>query len=408
VALDRLRRWEIHFPGLATAIAARLGAGGQVEEVHAGRIWLLGRIALNGRPREVFIARGMLWADGEEAAAQATRLLASPRPIILVPGAVPPAEVWRGDPPQVLPLSALVSCDDAGLAIDIGFFARAAAGERGTRPAVAHCFPTPAGAAWEEVHLTAGEHRLCINVRGKRKTLTFQEAGFEDRRRGNVPDRLWGLLCAFARHGGIIPFDSPSLDKRSRDNLKQNVSKLGKRLAVLLAIKGNPFRDSRRSKRYETRFKVASEEGLRFPTPAGVAWDDINLAETRLGGIVISVETRESFAAYLAPDKEGNEPGRWEAAQGITDLTREYKLRALGLAGDDGQPDMRGEALIAVLRSGGKVRRSQADRAMLALGPCLCDLMQLEDPPFQFSPVTQVWSALFGASSAVSSDLREK
>jgi hypothetical protein len=261
-------------------------------------------------------------------------------------------------------------------------------------------FPTPAGATWEDVRLTVGDLRLAIDVRGKRKTFTFQEAGFEDRRRGSTPDRLWRLLRVFALRGGIIPFESPDLGKRERGNLKQNVSKLGHRLMALLHIEGSPFKDSRGSRRYEARFKIAATEGVRFPTPAGVNWDKITLTEVRPGVIGVSVEETEIFAAYSPPGEE-RQPGRWEAAERPGALTREYDFLTLGLAGDDGRPDARGEALITVLRAGGKVQRPQRDSAMLGLCKRLTDLLWLQDSPFQFSPERQTWSAHFYASSSV-------
>src|SRR5262249_18389953 len=155
---------------------------------------------------------------------------------------------------------------------------------------------------------------LNIDVRGKRQTFTFQQAGFEDGRQKTTPDRLWRLLHVFALHGGIIPFNSPKLDKPNRDNLKQNVSKLGKRLTALLLIEGSPFKDSRGSRRYETRFKAVAGEGVRFPTPAGVTWDKVTFTEVRRGVIVVSVEEPEVFAVF-SPSDEEVEPGHWEPAE---------------------------------------------------------------------------------------------
>jgi hypothetical protein len=401
VPLERLRRWEVHFPGLATAVAAALGTAGEVEEILPGRIWLLGRIALDGRPREVFLARGLLWPDAAEAVGKATRLLASSRPVVLVGGDLPPAQIWRGDPPRILPLSALLCGDGEKLTADVTVLA-ATSGKSRARASAAPCsFPTPVGATWEDVRLKVGEHRIHLDVRGRRKTFTFQEAGFVDRRKGNAPDRLWRLLRVFALHGGVIPVSGRGLDRRVHDNLKQNVNRLGHQLRALLLIDGSPFKDSRRSRRYETRFKITAEEGVRFPTPVGITWDNVALTEVRPGVIVVSVETAETFAAYSLPDEEGGGRGRWEAAQRPGELAREYELHTLGLADDDSQPDAQGEALIAVLRAGGKVQRPPTDRAMLTLGKRLCHLMQLQDSPFQFSRERQTWSALFDASSSV-------
>jgi hypothetical protein len=118
VPLDRLRQREIDFRQLARTIASALATAGEVEELVPSRVWLLSKTMLAGRPHEVFLARGLPWSDGAEVVGKARRLLASSRPVVLVPGSVPPQGVWRGDAPPVLPLSALLSCDDTGPAID--------------------------------------------------------------------------------------------------------------------------------------------------------------------------------------------------------------------------------------------------------------------------------------------------
>jgi hypothetical protein len=181
------------------------------------------------------------------------------------------------------------------LAADFAFLESAAGRSKGMLSTKLRSFPTPAGVTWQDVRLAVGEHQLQIDVRGKRKTFTFQEAGFEDRRRGAIPDRLWHLLRTFARCGGVIAFDTNRLDKSGRDNLKQNVSKLGKRLAALLLLEGSPFKNSRLSRRYEARFKIAAEEGIRFPTPADVTWDKVSITEVRHSVVLVAVEEAETI-----------------------------------------------------------------------------------------------------------------
>jgi hypothetical protein len=87
-------------------------------------------------------------------------------------------------------------------------------------------------------------------------------------------------------------------------------------------------------------------------------------------------------------------------------LSREYDLRTLGLARANGRLSPAGEALLAVLRSSGKVRREKSDQGMLTLSRRLCDLLELDRPPFQFSASQRMWSALFEASSVVPVDAR--
>jgi hypothetical protein len=312
---------------------------------------------------------------------------------------MPPADVWQGDAPRILPLSALLSWDDDHLVVDMNLLA-ACAGKRKKRPPPQTVlFSPPPGATWEEVRLTVAEQRICIEVKGRRRTLTFVEAGFEEQRRGNIPNRLWQLLRVFALHGGILSFACPELDQAQRVNLKQNVSKLGQVLARLLQIPGSPFKPPRKTRRYETRFRIATEEGVRFPTPQGVCWDDVSISETEAGDIAVAVSTLETFVTFTSSPEE-EDRGRMEEAEREGVLRKEYDLRTLGLADADGRPNAAGVALLAVLREGGKVQKDKTDQAMLALNRRLTDLMQITAPPFQFSAGCKIWSALFEASSA--------
>jgi hypothetical protein len=87
-------------------------------------------------------------------------------------------------------------------------------------------------------------------------------------------------------------------------------------------------------------------------------------------------------------------------------LERQYDLRSIGLADADGNPTPDGEALLAVLRGGGKVQRKSNDKAMLSLSKRLGNLMQIGSSPFQFSKTQLLWSALFDATSSVSQPSR--
>jgi hypothetical protein len=400
VPLERLRRWAIDFPRLAALTSGTLQAAGDVERIVPCRIWLLGRLAIGGEVHEVFFARGLCWPDAVEVVGQAGRLLQSPRRLVLVPGGVPPVDVWQGDAPRILPLSALLSWDGSCLTANHSLLTTCAAKGKKRLPPQTILFPTPAGATWEDVHLTVADHQVCVEVKGVRRTLTFQEAGFEERRRGNAPNRLWRLLRLMALHGGIISLDSPGLTQAVRDNLKQYVNQLGQQLNKLLHIEGRPIKLLRRTRRYESRFRIAAEGGMRFPTPAGVTWDGVSITETATGEIAIAVDAVEPFATFVHSPNERN-GGRWEGAQRSSMLRREYDLRTLGLADQTGRPNEAGQALLAVLRGGGKVQREPMDRAMLALGRHLTDLLAIDDPPFQFAASRKLWTAHFEASSPV-------
>ena len=98
--LEPLRRWEVDCPCLARLIAAALGVDGGVEQVVAGRVWLLGRATMAGRAQEIFFCRGLAWPDGAAVIGGAARLRASLRPMALVPAVVPAPEIWGGLAPS--------------------------------------------------------------------------------------------------------------------------------------------------------------------------------------------------------------------------------------------------------------------------------------------------------------------
>jgi hypothetical protein len=151
--------------------------------------------------------------------------------------------------------------------------------------------------------------------------------------------------------------------------------------------------------RYEAVFTISSTEGLRFPTPDGLTWDRVTIEEIRPGTIAVSTDAAAPIGVFTRSD-ETDSRGNWEAAVQPSVLKREYDLRSLRLADEDDQPNAAGEALLAVLRAGGKVQRVKTDKAMLTLCRYLSDLMQIDSSPFQFSDGQKKWSALFEAISS--------
>jgi hypothetical protein len=217
---------------------------------------------------------------------------------------------------------------------------------------------------------------------------------------------LKSRLRVFAIRGGVVPFNDAHLDQAARNNLKQSVSLLGKRLITLFHIEGKPFKDAGKSRQYEAHFRISTVEGVKFPTPSDATWDMVSITEVRAGVVAVSVDAVEDFAVYT-PDDDGERlDGRWEAAEQIGTRQRQYDLPTLGLVGDNGLVNATGEALLQVLRSAGKLRRKERDPAMLVLGQILSNLMQIDKPPFHFSSSQQTWSAHFDASSMVGGESR--
>jgi len=278
VKLERLKQWEVDFTGLAGAVARALELAGDVEELVLGRIWFLGKATIAAKSRELFLARGLMWQDARDVLGASVRLNAAKSAIVFAAGEVPPEEIWNGDAPPVVALKTVAAFGKDGLTVDRGHLEALLSTGRKKSPSVPFAsFPTPAGTTWSDVRLTVTEAELRVEAKGKRKDYTFQTAGFEERRKKGVPDRLWALLKAFGMHGGVLPFKA--VKEKDRTNLKQYVSDLRQRLSALLpGIEGESISYEQKDMSYHTAFKVSCEDALQFPTPPGASWTDVSIA----------------------------------------------------------------------------------------------------------------------------------
>lgn len=403
VPLDRLRQWEIDFGGIASAVAQALELAGDIEEVVPGRVWFLGKATIAAISRELFLARGLTWQDAAEVLGKSSRLNAAKSALVLVAGEVPPEDIWNSDAPPVAALKTVAAWNKSGLSIDRGHLEALLATGRKKTPAVPLVsFPTPASTTWADVRFVVTDAALRIEAKGKRKDYTFAEAGFEERRKKDTPDRLWALLKMFGTHGGVLPFKA--VDEKTRTNLKQYVSDLRQRLAALLpGIEGESIVYDKDESAYRTAFGISSERTLQFPTPEGASWTDVSIAPHGDTGVRIAVTASETFSAsgYTEDEEDGGDVHQWEAAEREGTVERTYDLRTLGLADDRGRLNRAGQALLAVLAGKGTVQRKADDRGMLELCGVLTNLVGIDESPFEFTPLGEKWVALFDISVCV-------
>ncbi|MGQ9589914.1 MAG: hypothetical protein ACUVYA_06430 [Planctomycetota bacterium] len=401
VPLERLKQWAVDFDGLAGAVAKGLDLAGEPEEVVRGRLWSLGKTTIAGGSRDVFLARGTTWIDAPSVFGRCERLNASKGALVLVPGDMPPPDTWAGDSPTLVPLKLIARLEDQRLVFDRDHIESLLAGDRRKAPIKAQqSFPTPPGTQWKDVMIWVTDSTITIEAKRRNRDFSFQAAGFEEKRKRRVPDAIWSLLKVFALRGGVIPFDGAGLNHNTRTNLKQYVSVLRQRLRALIpGIDGDPVPHVKNERCYRMAFRIASQEGITFPVPGGTRWPDVAISLLRSGAIRISVPVPEQLAASAYNEAgDGDEHG-WEAAEREAELEREYDLRMLGLADEDGRLDARGEALIEVLRAKGAVNRPANDDTMLELCGVLSKLMAgIDSSPFDFAPGSQKWVALFQTS----------
>jgi hypothetical protein len=398
VPAERLRRWVVRLPVLARLVASVLGTGGAVERV-AGRVWRLGKLRAGGRVWVGFVAVGLTRPDGASIVEGAPELR-TPNALVLVPSAVPPPTVWSSDhTPLVVPLTDLLSLGVDGLVVDRPTLDSAVTPAAATLPkSPTRVFPTPAGTTWEQVHLTVEDHHLRVRVGDVVERFGFAEAGFGERRKKGVPDHAWRTLTLLARFGGTLGSGDRITTKTGE--VKQVVSILRGRLKALLGIETDPFYMTAKGQPYRARFTVRLGSGTAFPTPPGASWDDVSVSEVEPGVFDVSATTTGREVVFVPSDDSPG--GRPEAAATPDERRGRYTLADLGLVASDGGQTPAGGALVALLRSTGRLRGGPADPGLLTLGRALSTFFGLDEPPLDYDRPRRTWIARFEARSVVS------
>ncbi|MGD0500233.1 MAG: hypothetical protein ABSC23_17565 [Bryobacteraceae bacterium] len=124
----------------------------------------------------------------------------------------------------------------------------------------------------------------------------------------------------------------------------------------------------------------------------GTSWLDVRIAELPGGRMQFQIKGKEVFAARRNSGERGRER---EAAERAVSSVREYSLDAMGLTRSNGQVSEEGQALVAMLRAGGRLHGPGDDLAVLRLGERLRAWTGIEDDPFQFTPAGGIWVARF-------------
>jgi hypothetical protein len=261
-------------------------------------------------------------------------------------------------------------------------------------------FPTPSGTRWPEVIVWVEDQGLTVQAKHLKRTFTFDEAGFGDGRKRDRPDRVGGLLKAFATQGGVVPYNGPRLPYKTRLYLKQYVSVLRQRLRDLVpGIDDDPVPYVRDERGYRMSLKIATSEGLLFPVPDGTQWPKVRIACLRSGSIRVSVPTTERYGVDGYVKGPNGEAHSLEPAERESEEERDYDLRMLGLVDVNGQPNAAGKALVEVLHADGAVSRPQHDEAMLRLCGVLSKLMAgISGSPFEVIRGGEKWVARFQTS----------
>jgi len=110
-----LERWTIDFDCAADAISESLSLSGRRSVRIPSRLWRLGRTEHRGSQRDVFLARGLAWLDGEHIASE---IRGVGRPIVLIGDSLPHGRVLNLPKLTLAPLSQAATVSEHGLDLD--------------------------------------------------------------------------------------------------------------------------------------------------------------------------------------------------------------------------------------------------------------------------------------------------
>ena len=390
---ERLRRWSIDLDLTAGELRKRLALVGHLTPLLPGRVWSLGRRHLPGRFRDFFFVCGATWPDAHALWDRCRQIEDAPASVILVTTRPPDGDSWRAKNAPVFRLADVGCFTESGLTLDFAYIEDAVPRDAHAVPAKSvSSFPVPDGATWNDLRLTVRDYAIVAELRGTSREFGIDEIGFT-----GADDRLWQLLCVFARLGGQTPARSTSVSDKDAITLRKQVSNLRQRLATIFPIAGESIRSVHGTGAYRCIFKIGLDRRDGFPSPPE-SWDDCRFTELKDGRISIAVKSKEVFAARTISEETLRRTAL-EAAERAGVRTQDYDLRVLGLADQSGIPTSEGRLLLEFLRSGGKLNRRGDDKDLLRLAQRLRTWMGIDGDPFQFSPSRRLWNSVFECQS---------
>lgn len=259
VPYERLYQWTVDIKRLLQLLAEALGLKGNIEELAADRIWLLGRRTLAGKPREFFFARVVTRPGIGEVAQRCPKLQSSNAPVVLVPDRLPTSPCWGAATPKVVSLMALaVLEEDQAIEVDWEYLESQVddGSQRKTIKAKEMSkFPTPPGSHWNELQIKFRDgHTISATIRTETKVYHYAQMGMANSKNGN-PTLQWQLLGAFAEGHGVLDWQSRHADTRNQKRREV----LAKNLMAFFGIDSDPFRLTSDGKGWEAIFKVQPE-----------------------------------------------------------------------------------------------------------------------------------------------------
>lgn len=118
-------------------------------------------------------------------------------------------------------------------------------------------YPLPHGCTFKQVKVElASDESIRIRLPGKTpKVFTYAELGFKDKRRGDMPNVLWEVLCAFAENNGVIDWNS-NVPVEWRKQLPKHIQRLRQHLQSIFQTDQDPIEYDPDSKGYSCQFEI--------------------------------------------------------------------------------------------------------------------------------------------------------
>jgi hypothetical protein len=95
VDMERLQQWSVDLDALARTVTLALNLLNPIVSIMPNRVWLLGTRKFDEHMRDVFLIRGVNWPDNRQILESATRLTASPCPLLLCQSRFPVDPEWQ-------------------------------------------------------------------------------------------------------------------------------------------------------------------------------------------------------------------------------------------------------------------------------------------------------------------------
>ncbi len=117
VPLDRMKQWAFSLAGLAAVVARSVGAAGKPVECESGRLVMLGTAKIDGKTRELFLARGAAWQDASQIFGNCARLKMASHAAVLTLAATPTEPLLAGCELAVRPLTEIADLQKGKLTV---------------------------------------------------------------------------------------------------------------------------------------------------------------------------------------------------------------------------------------------------------------------------------------------------